>query len=98
MNFNKGILESRRLHYKHLAKLLVSCSKFSRLKPKLIFEQRPIPLDTPTEIDLTPRRRVRVTLFHANHCPGAVMFLIEGDGKAIIYSGDIRGEYTTCLH
>jgi hypothetical protein len=24
MNFNKGILESRRLHYKHLAKLLVS--------------------------------------------------------------------------
>lgn len=24
MNFHKGILESRRLHYKHLAKLLVS--------------------------------------------------------------------------
>lgn len=23
MNFHKGILESRRLHYKHLAKLLV---------------------------------------------------------------------------
>ncbi|OQE39008.1 hypothetical protein PENCOP_c007G07097 [Penicillium coprophilum] len=75
MNFNKGILESRRLHYKHLAKLL-----------------RPIPLNTPTEIELTPRRRIRVTLFDANHCTGAVMFLIEGDGKAIIYTGDIRAE------
>lgn len=75
MNFNKGILESRRLHYKHLAKLL-----------------RPIPLNTPTEIELTPRRHVKVTLFDANHCTGAVMFLIEGDGKAIIYTGDIRAE------
>ncbi|KAJ5788620.1 hypothetical protein N7457_003610 [Penicillium paradoxum] len=75
MNFNKGILESRRLHYKHLAKLL-----------------RPIPLNSPTEIELTPRRRIRVTLFDANHCTGAVMFLIEGDGKVIIYTGDIRAE------
>ncbi|KAJ5601015.1 DNA repair metallo-beta-lactamase [Penicillium lagena] len=75
MNFRKGILESRRLHYKHLAKLL-----------------RPIPLNTPTEIELTPRRRVRVTLFDANHCIGAVMFLIEGDGKAILYTGDTRAE------
>ncbi|KAJ5142698.1 uncharacterized protein N7515_001485 [Penicillium bovifimosum] len=75
MNFNKGILESRRLHYKHLAKLL-----------------RPIPINTPTEIELTPRRRIRVTLFDANHCTGAVMFLIEGDGKAIVYTGDIRSE------
>ncbi|KAJ5084758.1 hypothetical protein NUU61_009337 [Penicillium alfredii] len=75
MNFNKGILESRRLHYKHLAKLL-----------------RPIPLNTPTEIELTPRQRIRVTLFDANHCTGAVMFLIEGNGNAILYTGDIRAE------
>ncbi|KAJ5893396.1 DNA repair metallo-beta-lactamase [Penicillium taxi] len=75
MNFQKGILESRRLHYKHLARLL-----------------RPIPLNTPTEIELTPRRKIRVTLFDANHCCGAVMFLIEGDGKTIIYTGDIRAE------
>ncbi|KAL2868836.1 putative DNA repair protein [Aspergillus lucknowensis] len=75
MNFNNGILESRRLHYKHLSKLL-----------------RPIPLNTPTEIDLTPRLSIRVTLFGANHCTGAVMFLIEGDGKAILYTGDIRAE------
>lgn len=30
MNFNKGILESRRLHYKHLYKLLVSSSPFNK--------------------------------------------------------------------
>jgi Cft2 family RNA processing exonuclease len=77
MNFSKGILESRRLHYKHLTKLL-----------------RPIPLDTPTEIELTPLLSIRVTLLDANHCAGAVMFLIEGDGKAVLYTGDIRG---TCL-
>ncbi|KAL3472904.1 hypothetical protein BJX99DRAFT_206879 [Aspergillus californicus] len=75
MNFNNGILESRRLHYKHLSKLL-----------------RPLPLNTPTEIDLTPRLSIRVTLLDANHCTGAVMFLIEGDGKTILYTGDIRSE------
>ncbi|KAL1970610.1 hypothetical protein VTN77DRAFT_4254 [Rasamsonia byssochlamydoides] len=75
MNFTKGILESRKQHYGHLAKLL-----------------RPIPLNTPTDIELTPRQRIRVTLLDANHCAGAVMFLIEGDGKSILYTGDIRAE------
>ncbi|KAH8422614.1 putative DNA repair protein [Aspergillus melleus] len=53
---------------------------------------RPIPLNTPTEIELTPRLSIRVTLFDANHCSGAVMFLIEGNGKAVLYTGDIRAE------
>ncbi|OJD15301.1 hypothetical protein ACJ73_08991, partial [Blastomyces percursus] len=75
INFSKGILESRKKHYKHLSKLL-----------------RPIPLQVPTEIELSPGNNVRVTLFDANHCPGAVMFLIEGNGKAIMYTGDIRAE------
>ncbi|PYH96354.1 DNA repair protein [Aspergillus ellipticus CBS 707.79] len=75
MNFSKGVLESRKLHYKHLSKLL-----------------RPIPLNTPTELELTPRLSIRVTLLDANHCTGAVMFLIEGEGKAILYTGDIRAE------
>ncbi|KAK3705078.1 hypothetical protein LTR37_013445 [Vermiconidia calcicola] len=51
-----------------------------------------IPLETPTVIDLAPGHKIRVTLFDANHCVGAVMFLIEGDGKAVVYTGDIRSE------
>lgn len=51
-----------------------------------------IPLETPTVIELSPGNEVRVTLFDANHCVGAVMFLIEGGGKAILYTGDIRSE------
>ena len=53
---------------------------------------KPIPLQTPTEIELAPNNKIRVTLFDANHCPGAVMFLIEGSSKAILYTGDIRSE------
>ena len=75
INFAKGILESRKQHYKHLKTVL-----------------RALPLQTPTELELGPKTRIRATLLDANHCPGAVMFLIEGDGKAILYTGDIRAE------
>jgi DNA cross-link repair 1C protein len=51
-----------------------------------------IPLETPTTIELSPGNEIKVTLFDANHCVGAVMFLIEGNGKAILYTGDIRSE------
>lgn len=51
-----------------------------------------LPLQTPTMIELNPKSTLRVTLFDANHCPGAVMFLIEGNGKAVLYTGDIRSE------
>lgn len=69
----------------------------------LSLKKRPIPLNTPTEIELTPRLRIRATLFDANHCLGAVMFLIEGDGKAVLYTGDIRcmscnSHWIPCLH
>ncbi|PNY29604.1 Spore wall maturation protein DIT1 [Tolypocladium capitatum] len=53
---------------------------------------KPLPLETPTIIELQPGHHIQVTLFDANHCPGAVMFLIEGDGKAVMYTGDIRSE------
>jgi DNA cross-link repair 1C protein len=75
INFEKGITESRKQHYKHLKNLL-----------------KPIPLHTPTQIELAPGNDIQVTLFDANHCIGAVMFLIEGDGKAVLYTGDIRAE------
>ncbi|KAI4604653.1 hypothetical protein J4E80_010976 [Alternaria sp. BMP 0032] len=51
-----------------------------------------LPLDTPTVIELAPGNSIRVTLIDANHCVGAVMFLIEGNGKAVLYTGDIRAE------
>ncbi|KAL6854783.1 hypothetical protein ACO1O0_005908 [Amphichorda felina] len=53
---------------------------------------KPLPLGAPTCLELQPGHQIQVTLFDANHCPGAVMFLIEGDGKAILYTGDIRSE------
>lgn len=75
INFAKGILESRKQHYRHLKTVL-----------------RELPLQTSTEIELTPKEKIQVTLFDANHCPGAVMFLIQGDGKAVLYTGDVRAE------
>ncbi|KAL2755481.1 hypothetical protein ACRALDRAFT_2058915 [Sodiomyces alcalophilus JCM 7366] len=58
----------------------------------LRFLLKPIPLDTPTRLELAPGRHIQVTLLDANHCPGAVMFLFEGDGKAVLYTGDVRCE------
>lgn len=53
---------------------------------------RPLPLDTPTIVQLSPGNELSVTLIDANHCLGAVMFLIESKGKAILYTGDVRAE------
>ena len=53
---------------------------------------KPLPLLAPTELELRLGESIRVTLLDANHCPGAVMFLIEGSGKAVLYTGDVRAE------
>jgi DNA cross-link repair 1C protein len=53
---------------------------------------KPLPLQTPTCLELRPGCQIQVTLFDANHCPGAVMFLIEDDRRAILYTGDVRSE------
>ncbi|KAJ4482020.1 hypothetical protein J3R30DRAFT_2114204 [Lentinula aciculospora] len=51
-----------------------------------------LPMNTPTEIELEGDKKVTITLFDANHCPGAVMFLIEGAEGAILHTGDFRAE------
>jgi hypothetical protein len=76
INFARGNLEGRRVTYERSVKRLI----------------KPLPLETPTIIELSPGKQIRVTLFDANHCVGAVMFLIEGDNKAVLYTGDIRAE------
>ncbi|KAL7622441.1 hypothetical protein AAE478_007946 [Parahypoxylon ruwenzoriense] len=53
---------------------------------------KPIPLDTPTEVELEPGKNMQVTLLDANHCAGAVMFLFEVNDKSALYTGDIRSE------
>jgi len=40
----------------------------------LMRPKKPLPLETPTILELAPNNRIQVTLFNANHCPGAVMF------------------------
>lgn len=77
-------------HRMNFAKGILESRKqtFRHLKKVL----KPIPLERPTTLELAPEREIRVTLFDANHCVGAVMFLIEGDGKAILYTGDLRCE------
>ena len=76
MNFAKGILESHNVTYDRSMRKLAKA----------------LPLDTPTIIELAPGNSIRVTLIDANHCVGGVMFLIEGHGKAVLYTGDIRTE------
>lgn len=53
---------------------------------------KPLPLDTPTVLELSPGNTIQVTLLDANHCPGSVMFLFENETKAALYTGDTRLE------
>ncbi|KAM6497508.1 hypothetical protein JOM56_007981, partial [Amanita muscaria] len=51
-----------------------------------------LPLNTPTPIELEHGEEITLTLIDANHCPGAVMYLIEGRQGAVLHTGDFRSE------
>ncbi|CAN9508522.1 unnamed protein product [Ophioblennius macclurei] len=55
----------------------------------------PLELDSPTQISLEDeasgeKEDIVVTLLPAGHCPGSVMFLLEGCRGAVLYTGDFR--------
>ncbi|KAF8810456.1 hypothetical protein BYT27DRAFT_6492547 [Phlegmacium glaucopus] len=53
----------------------------------LTLSQTPLPLNTPTRMGLSAEETII-----ANHCPGAVMFLIEGPKGAVLHTSDFRAE------
>lgn len=77
-------------HRMNFAKGIVEC----RLQTYKHFRSllKPIPLETPTRIELSPCNEIQVTLFDANHMVCSVSFLVEGDNTAIFFSGDLRAE------
>ncbi|KAF9515029.1 hypothetical protein BS47DRAFT_822800 [Hydnum rufescens UP504] len=53
---------------------------------------RPIALNAPERYQLDGEEVVTVTAIDANHCPGSVMYLIEGSKGAVLHTGDMRAE------
>ncbi|XP_053377930.1 uncharacterized protein LOC123530295 isoform X2 [Mercenaria mercenaria] len=74
--------------------LLVASKKYHHLEPYI----RGLSINTPTTVDIPDplyeeKEKITVTLLPAFHCPGSVMFLIEGKEGTVLYTGDFRWEH-----
>ncbi|XP_062504777.1 protein artemis-like isoform X2 [Corticium candelabrum] len=72
-------------------KLLMRDPEFSHLKRHI--KELPISVSTMIKIKhpmTTKVEEISVTLLPANHCPGSVMFLIEGQNGTVLFTGDFR--------
>ncbi|KAF9264590.1 hypothetical protein L218DRAFT_958303 [Marasmius fiardii PR-910] len=49
-------------------------------------------LNSPTQIEYAEGDGVRITAIDANHCPGSVMYLVQGTQGSILHTGDFRAE------
>jgi len=79
----------------------IYCSKITKILlqnkfPDLICEIIALELNKEYVICLNKNKKeplkVKIVLFEANHCPGAVMFLFKGYMGTILYTGDFRFE------
>ncbi|KAG8997285.1 hypothetical protein FRB93_000418 [Tulasnella sp. JGI-2019a] len=61
-------------------------ASLNRKLPKTILVSNPL------KVEVTNRETVTVTAIDANHCPGSVMYLIEGERGAVLHTGDVRCE------
>ncbi|KAF9560789.1 hypothetical protein CPC08DRAFT_614997, partial [Agrocybe pediades] len=97
------VYHERNMHEKELRSEKVRTFSHLKVDPFLDFDGKkyyegsrdllkPLELEKPTVIDLTGTETVRITAFNANHCPGAVMYLIEGKEGAVLHTGDFRAE------
>ncbi|XP_052780861.1 uncharacterized protein LOC128217634 [Mya arenaria] len=79
--------------------LLLASQKYRHLKPYI----KSLPINTPTMIEIPDplyehNTTITVTLLPAFHCPGSVMFLLEGDEGTVLYTGDFRWEHFHMEH
>ncbi len=93
------LLRDGRIDYTGSRDLLVCHFYFHAETSCPSFTQRTLPLNTPTNIELSDNQIITLTLFDANHCPGAVMYfpcLFENVGLLTHFSQVSRGRRSGC--
>ncbi|XP_048741545.1 protein artemis-like isoform X4 [Ostrea edulis] len=88
--------------------IFLYCSEITKIllmekHPKLEKFVRTLKVGQPSVIPIPQQEsakteEVTVTLIHASHCPGSVMFLFEGFDGTVLYTGDFRWESDQLLN